>query len=328
MAKAKERQGNRGPAAGPRAGDPIERYLLFERLRGPALPGALGAAALLVWVLTTVGVIGAGSGVSWVGSSILGICLFFALRRDIDERTTTARAAALGAFAVLFAVVTIYPLHRTIHLEPAVATQTLEPGKAAARVQLGGRSGPYRLVVQGHLPPAEASHASQEADYVLAVRQGEAPEQRFAGKFTERWSSRRLGRRGTAPVHVTHSVEQHTIDASTGEDLQVRLESLVPAGSGAVTVEVHPDPFPRALFAGLGVLLGAAAVALDAWGGVSPSEGVTTVMTLGALLGVAAFRRFAPAQPGFGDLLFNGAVGGLGGWAAGTVLWRGVRRLV
>jgi len=48
-------------------------------------------------------------------------------------------------------------------------------------------------------------------------------------------------------------------------------------------------------------------------------------VTLAALAGVAAFRAFASARPGFGELIVYGGLGTLIGLAAGAGLWRLMR---
>jgi hypothetical protein len=76
---------------------------------------------------------------------------------------------------------------------------------------------------------------------------------------------------------------------------------------------------------GLGVALTAAAIVVDGWRFTDPQELLLSTITLGALLAVASFRRFAPPHPGFGDMAFNGAVGAIAGMIGGRFLVRVVK---
>ena len=323
MARAR----SKSPVAKPRTSQQIERALLFERLRGPVFPGVIAALLILGWVLVGAGALAPAPVVTAVGGLLLLLLLFFGLRDFLDDRTPAARAAILVAFAGLWAAGTFFPYERAVNLRPALATHDLQPGGAPWLVPLGGVAGRYRVVVEGHFPSTE-ERASQSIRYDLGVQSGSAPEQTFSGNFTEKWGSQRLGRRGSAPVHLVRSVAQHTVDAPGGEDLKVRLEELSPPRSEAITVHVHPDGFPTLAVVGIGIALTAAAFVVDLWRLelVPGADGLMTIFTLASLFTIAALRRFAPPQPGLGDLVFNGAIGAVGGWLGGIVLWNAGKR--
>lgn len=322
MAKAKPR--SRAPQA--RSAQPIERLVFVDRLRGPILPGVLGGVAALVWVLSNAGVIPSAPAVTAVAALVLALGLFFGLRDFLDPSSAASRGAALAGFAALWAAGTFYPIYVSVNPEPPIAVRDLSPNDPPFDVPLAGAKGPYRVVVEGHLKQTQGQ-TSQTVQYQITAERSGAPAQVLAGEFKESWGTRRLGRRGTAPVHIVRSMDRHIVDSPGGEDLKIKLDRLVPGDAGSVTVRVHPDPFPALPFAVLGVVLTAAAYVVDTWRTSERNDGLMTVLTLCALLGVVAFRHFAPAQPGLGDLLFNGAVGAVAGWAGGAVLWRATRGL-
>ncbi|HZR83553.1 MAG TPA: hypothetical protein VFD92_20835 [Candidatus Binatia bacterium] len=318
MAKARARA--KEPTKRRSAAD-IERMIWLERARGPILPSVLAGVALLVWVLANAGVIPMAAGVAAVGALVLALCLFAAVRDFIADETTSTQVLVILLFAILFAAATSLPLFRTLYPRPAIAAGDLATKGAAIDVVTGDASGPYRVIVEGHLPESR-EHATQTAHYRLRV-EGAAPSPTFLdGDFSDRWGMRRLGRRGSAPVHVVRSTGQHELDASAGSTFKISLDELSPPNTGSVSVSVHPDAFPTVLIAGLGVLLTGTAMVLDAWRTSDSGDGLTTLVALGALFGVVALRRFAPPHPGFGDLIFNGVVGGVAGLGVGWLLWK------
>lgn len=299
----------------------IDRLLLFERLRGPIFPSVLGAVAVLLWVLTNAAVVETETAVLWVGAIGVAASVFFALRRFLDTRTTAAHAALLFLFGVGLAGASYYTFARTVNLAPPIAAGDLQPKGPPLPVTTKGSPGPYLVVIEGHLPENQG-RATQSVHYVLNVAHDTGAPEVLQGDFTEKWSMRRLGRRGSAPVHTVRDVDQYDIADPANAGFQVSLEELSPASAGSVTVHVHPDPFPTVVVTAIGVLLTAAAMVIDTWQGAEATEGLTAALTLCTLLSAAAFRRFAPAHPGLGDMLFNAGLGSLVGYALSSLLWR------
>ncbi len=320
--KAKPKTTSAAPA---RSQADIDRMLLAERLGGPILPGVLAALALLVWVLNGAGVIPADRSILWFGTCAMLGMLFFGLRGFLGERLAGAIPALLAAFGLAFLVATLFTLLRTVFPGMPVATADLVPKGAPLEVKGDGRPGRYRVVVEGHMPPTQGQ-ASQGEHYEMSVARGGTTVETFGGDFMERWSERRLGRRGTAPVRTVRDVDQHVVADPDGSGFQLSLQSLVPAEGRNVTVSVIPDDFPTWPLVGLGILLGAAALALDAWRTVDPGDAILSAFTFAGLLGIAAFRRFAPAHPGLPELIFNLVAGGIAGWALSSALWALLRK--
>jgi hypothetical protein len=301
----------------------IDRLLRLERLRGATIPLVLAASALLAWVLGSAGVVGIDEALLGVAGAAIALCAFFGLRDFIDERTNARRALVVAGFAAAFAVATIYPLEQTLFPGRPLASGELALGGAPIAVQADA-GGAYRIVVDGHLPQS-SDRASQSETYRLRVERDGVEPIEVTGEFSDRWSMRRLGRRGSAPVHIVRATAQHTVEVPSGATFRVALADLSPKGGEAVSIRVHRAPAPSApVLVGAGVALVSAAAVIDAWR-LGESEGLMTALTFGAVVWIGAFRRFAPAHPGFGDLAFNGAIGGLAGLVGGAGLWRAVR---
>lgn len=299
----------------------IDRLILFERLRGPVFPSVLGSVAVLLWVLTNAAVIDTAPAVLWVGVIGIATSVFFALRRFLDLNTTVSHGGLAVLFGLGLAMATFYTFERTVYLAPPIASSDLRPKGPPLEVATQGSPGPYLVVVEGHLPENQG-RASQSVHYVMNVDHGSGAPEVLQGDFTEKWSMRRLGRRGSAPVHTVRDVDQYHVADPANAGFKVSLDELSPASAGEVTVHVHPDPFPTVVLIAIGVGLTAAAMVIDTWQGAEATEGLTTALTLCTLLSAAAFRRFAPAHPGLGDLLFNVALGSLAGYALSSLLFR------
>jgi hypothetical protein len=317
MAKPKSRVAGRTP---PSERD-LSRFLLWERLRGPIVPGTLAAVGVLVGVLSGAGAINVEPALVVLASVAVALCLFFGLRDFIGGDLTPTRSLAIVAFLPVFAAAALYPFVRTIFPPPAIASGDLEPGGRPLQVSVPDGGGPYRIVVDGHLPPS-ADRSNQSAHYRMTVERSGAPPAVLEGEFSERWGMRRLGRRGSAPVHYTRSSTVHEIDDPSGEGFRVVLDEIVPPTSHGVTVHVYPEAVSPLVFVGIGAAATAGALLIDAWRAAEGGDGLMTMLALASLLGTASFRRFAPPHPGLGDLIFNAVLGGVVGAGAGALLWR------
>jgi hypothetical protein len=175
----------------------------------------------------------------------------------------------IAAFAAVFVFATFYPLARTLFLPPPVVAGDLEPGGRPMEVRPDGNGGAYQVVVDGHLSPS-ADHSSQSAHYRMTVeRAGESPVV-LEGDFSDKWGTRRLGRRGTAPVHYARSSTRHEVDVAAGESMSIKLDSLVPPTSHNVTVTVYPSSLSPVLLIGLGIV--ATAVPWSSMRGAPPTR--------------------------------------------------------
>jgi hypothetical protein len=243
------------------------------------------------------------------------------LRDFLHERTSATVAIGVSLFAVVWLIGLGWPLHATITPPTPLFVGEVHKGAAPTAVSLNGEPGQYRVVVNGHLPMT-ADRASHGGTYHLRVKDDGSLDSVVQGDFTETWRRQRIGRRGGLPVRVVHSVAQHRISSDSGHDLNIALVDLSGDAGNSVGVEVFKQAVSTGLLAGIGVVVTAGAIAIDAWRTDVSHEGLMTIETLAALGGVAAFRAFGAAHPGFGDLVINGLLGALPGAAAGAALWR------
>jgi hypothetical protein len=298
--------------------------MVMDAIKGWTIPLIAGGVAILTWPLSITELIETGPALAVAAVAVMIAALHAGLYDFVDERTTKATTATLLAFVALWLFVVFTPFEAKLNPGPELFAAQLPLHGRAVTVPLGGTAGNYRVVVEGNFG-ASTEHASRSAHYQVEVTSNGRAEEPLEGDFVERWSQRRSGRRGVSTVHVSHTEQEHLVTSADGADLQLTLASLSPGAHDAVAVKVYRDTFPVALFIGLGVALTAAAVVVDSWRYTDPQDLLLTTITLGALLAVASFRRFAPPHPGFGDLAFNGAVGAVAGLIAGRILVRVVK---
>jgi len=304
---------------GPEQERQIRRLVVLDTLKGGTIPLLAGGAAVLAWPLSVAGLIATTPALLLSGAALLVVLLHLGLAEFLDQRTTFATAATLVAFAALCAFVVFEPFRAKLGHGPEVFAGDLALNAAPIEVPLAGRAGRYDLVVEGKLG-AGLDHTSRSAQYSIDVASEGAPVQTLSGELSDRWSERRSGRRGVSAVRVSHTEREHAISSASGGDLRLSLASLSPGAHDAVGVHLYRDTFPAPLFIALGTAVTVAAIVIDRWRFTAPHELLLTTVTLGALLAVGSFRRFAPPHPGFGDLAFNGAVGAVAGTVAGRVL--------
>lgn len=299
----------------------MRQLTILDSLKGWTIPLAAFGFALAVWPASIAGLVDTVPALEIAAVCLLVAALHAGVAEFFDERTTAATAATLVAFGLLYLFTAWTPFADKLNPGAEVFAGDLQLHGTATRVPLGGQAGNYRLVVEGRLGES-TEHATRSAHYAVNVATDGAPPQVLENDFSDRWSQRRSGRRGVSTVHTSHTAHEYGVSSPGGSDLQLSLDSLSPGAHDMVAVRVYRDTFMAPLFVGLGVALTVAAMVIDFWRYTDAGDLLLTSVTLGALLAVASFRRFAPPHPGFGDLAFNGAVGAIGGVIAGRILAR------
>jgi hypothetical protein len=299
----------------------LRHLTILDTLRGWTIPLIALGVALAAWPASIAGLIDPAPALEIATVCLLVAAFHMGVAEFIDERTTAATAATLIAFGLLYAFIVWEPLADKLSPGPEIFSGDLQLHADPTRVPIAGQAGKYRLVVEGRLGES-TDHATRSAHYQVDVAADGAGTQVLENDFTDRWSQRRSGRRGSTTVHTSHTAHEYGVTSASGADLQLSLASLSPGAHDAVSVKVYRDTFLTPLFVGLGVALTIAAVVIDFWRYTDPGDLLLTSVTLGALFAVASFRRFAPPHPGFGDLAFNGAVGAIGGVLFGRILAR------
>jgi hypothetical protein len=299
----------------------LRQLTILDTLRGWTIPLIALGVALAVWPASIAEVIDTPLALEIATVCLLVAAFHMGVAEFIDERTTAATAATLVAFGLLYAFTVWEPLADKLNPGPEIFSGELKLNAEPTRVPIAGQTGKYRVVVEGRLGESN-EHATRSAHYQVSVATDGAGPQVLENDFTDRWSQRRSGRRGSTTVHTSHTAHEYGVTSPSGADLQLSLASLSPGAHDVVGVKVYRDTFLTPLFVGLGVALTVAAMAIDFWRYTDPGDLLLTSITLGALFAVVSFRRFAPPHPGFGDLAFNGAVGAIGGVIAGRILAR------
>jgi hypothetical protein len=297
----------------------IRRIMFLDALRSWAIPLPLAAAALVLWVTYQIELVGPGPAATVAGALALLAALYAGLRDFLDEKTDARTGLLVGAFALTFAVSGFLLLTRIVNWPAPVFSSEVRAQAAPVVVPLHDAPGRYRLLVEGRFPPA-AQGTRRNAHYRLDVEE-DGHHQRLEGDFSDQWARRRVGRRGSAQVHLLHDVVQHRVEAPRGNDLSLRLEEISSEAGDSVTVEVYPVQFPLALFAAFGVLMTAAALLIDARRAGADSSAATGA-TLSTVAAIAAMQAWAEPHAGMGALAAYAALGALVGLPAASLLWR------
>ena len=213
--------------------------------------------------------------------------------------------------AIALAWIATFALPFALRLFPGapVVTTVLEPKHTGNTFPLG--NGRFDLVVDAHLPMS-SDRQNRQLYYALTMTDGAGASHRYDGELGDRWQTRRLGRRGTAPVHLEHLSTSHEIDSPAGGSL--RLDDVTLSGVPNATLSGsfyrHRIPGAAWLLVG-GILLGVCALAFDLWWDPrrTPTAALVTATATGAML---VFCSSAAGHPGLRQVFGSTIVGGIG----------------
>jgi hypothetical protein len=299
----------------------IRHLFVLDALRGLSASGIAAAAIFILWVLFNAELLSAGPALTLTGLLGLFIAMHMGLRDFLSEHTPRLVSIVVVVFACAWLAGLGWPLSASINPPPPLFSDELRAGGPSATVPVNGNAGQYRIVVSGHLPQTN-EQTGHNGHYRLRVNDGADVDRIVEGDFTENWRRQRIGRRGGLPVRVVHSVVQHRLTLGGGHDMSLALTELSGNVGSSVHVEVYRQAVSTSVLTAIGIVLAAGALVLDGWRVDAVREGLMTIETLAAFGGVAAFRSFGAANPGFGDLLVNMLIGVVPGAAAGALLWR------
>ena len=249
----------------------------------------------------------------------------------VGERSSRDRILT-GLVAAVWLVVCYVPFHdRIFPGTPLVdGAQITAAGQGLPlRIPAEGR-GAVDLVLEGKLaPPNARDTVAPPVHFHLTVEDAQGGSRTIEGMFEDTLRTRRLGRRGTAVVHQSHTADVRVIDNPGRGVLTVTNLTLEPSSSQPITVTAFAHPLPGPLILGvIAAALLAAAVAFDRLGPAPETDGAFTLATAGVLGTALIFWTSNAVHPGFSDLLGSAIFGGSIGFAAGALLWWTAKRVI
>jgi hypothetical protein len=305
--------------------------LWLERAREFALPSV---AALVVAIAAGVGAAGVVESPRALDVAVLAalvlVCwtgLRSALGRSVSGRDRSVAAALALVWIVGFWV----PLHlRFFPGAPLVEKASMSASGDGLPVTIpaaGLRA--VDLFLEGSLPPAPAGATAPPVRFRLTLEGGDGTPQTIAGLFQDKLATRRLGRRGTAVVHQTHTADVHVIPNPAREDLRVTQLVLEPPTAQPIRLTAYPHPLPPVPVLAIAALaLVAAAVAWDRRGPLPSADGALTYATAAALGIVVIFWTSDTVHPDAQTLIGSAIFGGALGFAAGAAVWWLAKQLI
>lgn len=227
-----------------------------------------------------------------------------------DRHSPRLRPPTLVGIAVIWVALFSTPFAFRLFPGAPVATVALETHRASQVLPLSESR--FDMVLDAHLP-LSSERQTRQLHYDLTLVDGAGQSQRYDGELGDRWQTRRLGRRGTAPVHLEHLSTAHEIDSPAGGTLRLDEVTLsgVPNATLAASFYRHRIPGAAWLLSG-GVFVTLGALAFDLWWDPrrSPAGALLTATATGAML---IFCTMAAGHPGLRQVFGSAIVGGIGG---------------
>jgi len=303
--------------------------LWLEPLRAFVVPVVAGLAAAVAIGLGAAGVADGARALDAAALACLVLLCWTGLRGAL-RLTGRARALAAG-----LAVAWVGALWVPLHLRFFPGTPLLE--KVAISASGGGLpltipAAGFRaldLFLEGSLAPASAGGTAPPVRFRLTLEAGDGTPRIVEGLFRDEVATRRLGRRGTAVVHHTHTADVHVVPNPTRRDVRITEVVLEPPTAQPIhlTVYAHPLP-PGPVLAAAALALVAAVVAWDRRGPLPATDGALTYATAAALGTVGIFWTSNTVRPDAQTLIGSAIFGGALGFAAGAAVWWLAKRLI
>jgi hypothetical protein len=248
----------------------------------------------------------------------------------IEERPARDRLIA-GLVAAVWVIAVYIPFHyRLFPGTPLVegAQMTAAGVGLPLRIPAAGRSA-VDLVLEGKLAAAAAGSAAPPVHFHLTVVDASGGTRTVEGMFEDTLRTRRLGRRGSAVVHQSHTADVRVLDNPGRGDLTVTNLTLEPTSADAITLTAFAHPLPGPILLGLiALVLLAGAAAFDRLGPAPETDGALTLSTAAVFGTALIFWTSNAVHPGFQTLLGSAIFGGSIGFAAGALVWWTVKRVI
>src|SRR5512147_1623424 len=138
-----------------------------------------------------------------------------------DDAAPKLAASAVAGLAIGWIALFTIPFALRLFPGPPIVTTAVDTQATKTPLQLG--NGRFDLVLDAHLPMS-SERQSRQLYYALTLTDGAGEAHRYDGELGDTWQTRRLGRRGTAAVHLEHLSTSHEIDNPAGGT--VRLDEV------------------------------------------------------------------------------------------------------
>ncbi len=300
-----------------------------QQLRGILLQDALTnwvPPTVAVVLLVAAGILDALGAISETAAAFVAVLAllilgaFSALASRIrDDRHPPLAPAAVLAIAVAWVALFTIPFALRLFPGAPVASTPIQADHKTPDLALG--DGRFQLVLDAHLP-LSSEHADRQLHYDLTFVDGGGQTLRYDGDLGDRWQTRRLGRRGTAPVHLEHLSAAHPIDHPAGGTVRLDLATITGVPNASLNATIFRNRVPDELWLAIGgVGLALAALAFDFWWNAqqTPTAALVTATAAGAML---VFCSSAAGHPGLRQVIGSAIVGGVAGVpAAGIAAW-------
>jgi hypothetical protein len=295
------------------------------------VPGIAVAGIVLFVVLGTVGVVSMPAALAGVVLSVLVLLLFLG-ERPLLGGEQPAQARGMGAVVGLaWLALCYYPFHaRLFQGTPLVGGATLTAAGQGLPLEIPAAGhGAIDLELEGKLEPSPTGGVAPAVHYRLTLEDGTGTPRVVEGVFEDSLKTRRLGRRGTATVHQTHTTDVRVIPNPGGGALKVTQLVLEPESANPITVSVFAHPLPGPIVLTIVVIgLLAAVVAFDRLGPVFETDGALTLATASVVGTAIIFWTSNTVHPDFQTLIGSAIFGGPLGFAAGALLWWVAKHLI
>lgn len=315
-----------------RPGSPALSVLLaFDAVRTWLIPVSAGVAIVVCAGLTTADLLPTAPGLAAIVVAILLLLLYIGLRPLlVAEKPRAGRALAAGVAAV-WLVACYVPFHlRLFPGTPLVdaAQMTGSGGGLPLRIPAEGH-GRIDLRLEGHLQASPTGNSAAPVHFQLTLEDGQGTSRLLEGTFEDKLGTRRLGRRGTAVVHQTHTSELRVIANPARQDLRVTQLTLEPPSAQPITLTAFAHPLPGPIVLGLAAAaLLAAVLTFDRLGPAADADGALTLSTAAVLGAAWALWTSNAVHPDVSTLVGSAIFGGPLGFAAGAILWWIAKRTI
>jgi hypothetical protein len=315
-----------------RTAAPISRTrLVWDALRPWLLPGAAGLALVGFAVCSALELLAPARALAG-GILAALVLLVWVGERPLVSGPASARARLLGAaLGTVWLAACYLPFHARLFPGPpliAAVPLSTSGGGLPLVIPAAGHAA-IDLLLEGRLAPNPTGGAAPPVRFRLTLKEGDGGVRQVDGRFEDTLMTRRLGRRGTAVVHQTHTTDVRTVPNPARQDLVVTEVALDPPTAQTITLSAFTHPLPGPAVLGLaGALLLAAVVAFDRLGPVSGTDGALTLATTAVAGTAVIFWTSNAAHPDFHTLIGSAIFGGPLGFAAGALVWWIAKRLI